>query len=407
MVNGTAHRVIICLALMILNCDFPYAPAPEPGIGSVKNNKVDTGTIGSGYLYSVNIGQQVCNPSVTRSPAYPSCMLWLGFTKMTVKIPDNMTGFDTMSIAMHDRLTILDTGNTVRWFLMRSAIDTKGELQCPEWSTHPDYIACLVGTINQPFSGWAVRLSDKQALKFCNRGLEEFSTPHLWLPDTAHSSSSVASSVTYDNNGLADKEFIFQFFGTKKVKFVYSLASKGGNIYLADYSVDSVVVPISLEKPSGKEGEQCASPLISPDGNWVAYHCYSNSAQGTQYSSYIQRLKPGSKPILIAEGASDPHWWVDIYNDNTYYIICTVTDGAYYCEYDFSDPSIESTGSAGSTLKIKLKGTYADVPEHVGALEVDEAAPDTLVRLPFKGGLSRDGYFLCTAYKFAYIMKLQ
>ena len=75
---------------------------------------------------------------------------------------------------------------------------------------------------------------------------------------------------------------------------------------------------------------------------------------------------------------------------------------------DFSDQSIENSGVAGATIKQRLKGTWKDAPGHVGALEPDgQVAADTLIRLPFKGGLSRDGYFLCTAYKYAYLLRLE
>ena len=92
----------------------------------------------------------------------------------------------------------------------------------------------------------------------------------------------------------------------------------------------------------------------------------------------------------------------------TTYIIYSITKGDYFSEYDFSDQSIENSGVAGATIKQRLKGTWKDAPGHVGALEPDgQVAADTLIRLPFKGGLSRDGYFLCTAYKYAYLLRLE
>lgn len=402
------RNVLLSLAglsvLMTGGCDFPYAPRQQPYPGT-DTTRIDTGAIGSGYLYPVNPGIQACNPSISQSDGFPACMLWLGFDAVSVKVPDTMTGYDPV-VEQHDRLTVVDTGNTVRWYIMRSTIDTRGEMQCPEWSTHPDYIACLLGMITQPYSGYAIRLSDKRFLKICDKRLEEFSTPHFWVPDSVVSTGAVAIP-TYDSTGFIKKEHIQQFFGTTRFRFVYTLPSKTGTLYYLDYSAAGDPTPVPLAKPPGKESWYCSSPLISPDGNWVTYHCFVNSNNGGFYSSYIQRLQPGSNAILIADATSDPHWWVDQFTKE-YYIVYTVTKGEYFCEYDFSDPVIEATGAAGATKKQHLMGSWMDGPEHMGGLFPDkDNAPYTLIRLPFKGGLSRDGYFLSTAYSFAYMMRLK
>jgi hypothetical protein len=279
-------------------------------------------------------------------------------------------------------------------------------LQCPEWSTHPDYIACLIGAISQPYSGYAARISDKKYLKVCNKNLEEFSTPHLWVADSSFGGGTVASPV-FDANGFIVKDQVRSFFGTTQCKFVYTLYNNGGTLYYVDYSADADPAPIPLRKPAGRVSWLCDSPLFSPDGNWIAFDCFENSTQGNYYSSYIQRLSPDSNPILISDMASDPHWWVDHYNNSEYSIVYTHTIGPYFSEFDFTDVSVGVSGGAGSTILRHLKGTWQDAPGFIGSLNLDDSyAPDTLVRLPFKGGLSSDGRFLCTAYEYAYIMRL-
>jgi hypothetical protein len=392
------------IVLLAAGCDFPYSPHQQPYPGA-DTTRTDTGAIGSGYLYPVNTGIQTCNPSISQSDVFLACMLWLGFNTLSVKVPDSMTGFDA-AVEQHDRLTVVDTSNTVRWYIMRKAIENKGEMQDPEWSTHPDYLACLIGTITQPYSGYAIRFSDKRFLKICDRRLEEASMPHFWVPDSVTSTGTVAEPA-FDTTGFIKKEHIKQFFGTTRFKFVYALPAKNGTLYYLDYSDDNDPLPVPLAKPAGKESWYCSSPLISPDGNWITYHCFVNSSQGGYYSSYIQRLQPGSKAVLVADAASDPHWWVDPFT-REYYIVYTVTNGEYFCEYDFSDPAVEANGVAGATKKKHLKGSWMDGPEHMGGLVPDEDnVPYTLVRLPFKGGLSRDGYYLSTAYSYAYLMRLK
>jgi hypothetical protein len=398
-----------CLAIALavtINCDLPYVPQRQPS-PNVIGKPDDTGTIGSGYLYQVNVNQQTCNPSVSQSASFPGCMLWLGFNALTVKIPPSVAGYDTATASQHDRLTISDTGNNVRWFIMRNEVDSRGELQDPEWSTHHDYIACLVGIKTEPFSGYAIRLSDKKVLKVNNSRLMEFSTPHFWLPDSIMSCGD-AAAPEWDSAGFATKATIQEFFGTTSLKFIYMLPDRGGALFYIDYSVDAPL-PVPLRKPEGRESWYAESPLISPDGNWVAYHVYQRGTEtnGDAYVSYVQRLQSDATPVLVAEKASDPHWWVDP-NTKTYYIVYSVTNGKYFSGYRYTDPGIEANGFAGATFKQQLRGSWVDGPAHMGGLEADpDVKPYTLVKLPFKGGLSRDGYFLATAYNFAYLMRLK
>ena len=404
-VSLAGHAIV--LFLLISGCQFPYNPQTQPSPVKERVERTDSGAIGTGSLYSVNSNEQACNPSISQNGNYAACMLWLGFDRISVKVPDSLSGYETTNIREHDRLTIIDTGNTVRWYVMLADLNRNGEFQCPEWSTHPDYIACLIGTITQPYSGYAVRLSDKKSLNIINKKLEEFSTPHFWLPDSAVHGGEVDAPV-YDTAGFIIKDQIQQFFGTTRFKFVYTLLQRGGALFYIDYSISGEPAPIPLKKPAGFESWYCHSPLISPDGGWVTYHCFPNSAQGAYYNCYLQRLSPDAQPILIAEKASDPHWWVDRNDNDHYYIVYTVTNGSYFSEHDYSDPLIEQSGDAGATLIQRLKGTWRDVPGFLGTLTPDEEqAPYTLIKLPFKGGLSRDGYFLCTAYKYAYFLHLK
>jgi hypothetical protein len=406
-IEGKKTVIVFFVFLLFLfsACQFPYNPQaqPSPIDNTVINH--DTGAIGTGYLYTVNRNQQACNPSISQSSVYPGCMLWLGFDRLSVNVPDNLNGYPT-TVITHDRLTICDTANVVQWYVMLSDFNKKGQFQCPEWSTHPDYIACLIGT--DPFSGYAIRISSRSALEVCTKKLDEFSTPHFWIPDTAVHGGVVDAPV-FNSNGFVVKEQVLQYFGTTQFKFVYTSTQRVGTLYYIDYSSSSGVdEPVPLKKPEGFENWYCQSPLISPDGGWVTYHCYANKTQGAAYRSYIQKLSSSSDPVLIADYASDPHWWIDRNNNDQFYIVYAVTPGTYFSEYDYSDPAIEKSGEAGATLIQRLKGTWRDVPSFIGTLAPDETyTPYTLIKLPFKGGLSRDGAYLCTAYKYAYLMKLK
>jgi hypothetical protein len=332
-------------------------------------------------------------------------MLFLGFDRLQVNVPAQFFDYQTSNVVMHDRLTVIDTTNTVTWYIMRDALDNSGDLQCPEWSTHYDYLACLVGHIGKSYSGYAVRFSDREVLKLCDNVMEEFSTPHFWLPATAGNGVSL-TNLSFKENGFIEKEHITSYFGTEEFKYVYTLPAQNGTLFFVDYTSNDAPQPRPLTKPQGRENWYCASPIISPDGGWIAFHCFTNATKGPLYSSYIQQLHPGSHPVLIAEGASDPHWWVDS-TTGSYHIIYTKTFNDYFTEYDFTDTTIETRLLSGCTLRQPLIGNENEQSLENPSLMVDNTSePDTLIRLPFKGGLSHDGRFLSTAYKYAYITKL-
>ena len=330
-------------------------------------------------------------------------MLWLGFYgELVLNVPATMPEYNTSGVKQHDRLTITDTTNTVQWYILQKEIPLK-EFQDPQWSTHPDYITTLGEDDAGNYDGYAIRISDKAFIKFCEDKMDIESTPHLWVPDSIISTGTVTTPV-YDTAGLIIKECIRQFFGTVNVKIAYSLDKNGLTIFYIDYN-DSTPRLIQIAKPADKATWDCESPIISPDGNWITFNCIADLYT---YHAYIQRLKPGTIPVLVSEGAADPKWWINTYEiGNPYYIIYTRINGSYVIAVNFTDPEVEKSGSAGFTMKQKLKGSYEDVPAHMG-LKVDESSPvETIARLPFKGGLSRNGRFLCTGYLYGYILHLK
>ncbi len=401
-----AITIFSCIAFLIFHCTWPYDPEKQPFPGTETTSQ----STASGILYSINLGQQTCNPSISPDMVnYPGCMLWLNFYGQLVVDTVNISGYTTDSVDQHDRITITDTGNNVRWYIMREELGITGitgQIQDPEWSTHPDYIACLGAETpdSAAWDGYAVRISDKAYLKFCEEQLISKSTPHLWLPDTV-SSDSIVTAPEYDvSTGFVKKQYVAQFFGTSNVKIVYALIKNGLTLYILDYN-DSVPKPVQLAKPAGKESWDCESPLISPEGNWVTYNC----APGvTTNSAFMQRLKTGSTPVLISDDAYEPHWWIDPVDPNqSYYIVFVTLTGIKVIDHDYTNPSVEATASAGTTRKRKLKGSAGDVPAHMGLKVEESSAVETITNLPFKGGLSPDGVYLCTGYSYTYMLMLQ
>lgn len=394
--------VTIFVSSLLLSCEWPYDPEkqdPPPDINS------NSQTLASGKLYLINPGMQTCNPSISQDLIhYPACMLWLGFEgSFVVKVLSQDTAYyHTSGISQHDRLTICDSSNTVRWYILRENLGIPNEIQDPEWSTHPDYITCLGKDNTNKWDCYVIRLSDKKFLKICENAMEEYSTPHIWLPDTCTNGSQNVIPIYDPVTGFVTKESIAQFFGTTKVKIVYTKPAAFYTLHYVDYE-DSIPAPRTLLKPEGKTDWKCEDPLFSPEGNWIAYNCYPDLDKN---DIYMQRVKQGSAPILLKEKAYEPHWWVDPNSSETYYVIYSVSDRKFIDgSIVFTNPEVEKTGSAGSTYKLKLRGSAGDVPAHMG-LTVDASSPQLLVNLPFNGGLSRDGVFICTGYSNTYILQL-
>lgn len=393
---------IILIILFTINCNWPYSPEmqPIPNSGPTPPPNTLIGTI-----HDINTKKQTCNPSISQDQVnFPGCILWLGFSgNLNVEIPSGMTGYDKNNVQQHDRLTISDTSNTVRWFIMRNDLGVSGHLQDPEWTSHPNYICCL-GEDNQneeQWDGFVMRLDDhKSFLQFCEDSLDIQSTPHLWIPDSATNGGTV-NTPTFDSSGFVSKNDIDEFFGTTEVKITF--VRDKFSLYFLDYS-ESSPVPVPLRKPVNKETWNIQSPLISPEGNWVTYSIFPDN--NTNHV-YIQRLDSNSTPVLISEAGFEPHWWIDpVDPTNPYYIVYTRINGNIVVQVDLTDPIFAKDGSAGATVKQRLRGSTGNVPAHMGLQVNHSFPPELLVNLPFKGGLSRDGMYLCTGYIYTYLIKL-
>lgn len=174
-----------------------------------------------------------------------------------------------------------------------------------------------------------------------------------------------------------NKDTIASFFNTTNVKIAYALNVENGHrtVYFIDFNTPTPA-PVKLIKPAGMENIDADSPLISPDGTFVAYSLIT----GTIHGAYIQKLDATALPVLVASNGTEPHWWKDsagqvyvIYSDE--YLVNNI--GTDVGHHTFRQKvSLSSNGS--------LQGTA-----------------DTLAPYSMNGGLSKDGRYLCTGYKYA------
>lgn len=386
----------------ISGCNFLYSPdkGPSVDVGGGGGTVSDFGTV-----YSINTGKQICNESVTRDTVrFPACMLWLNFSdELKVNVPTTMETRwgDKLHALQHDRLTITDTSNTVKWFIHKKEIGQYGQLQDPEWSTHPDYIVFLASNYTYTdWSGLVIRPSDNKTLTLIKDSLIEQSSPHLWT--VGSNSSGIPDTSTWNSNtGIIDTSSISQYFGTRSVKYIYALRQNGSlALRYIDFNTNTPT-SIPLSKPAKRENWNAESPSISPDGKWVLYQMYETV---TYYECYLQALKEGSTPILIASGATDPRWWTHPSDSTQNYIIYTRLASDYFVKEDLALPEV-ANGSAGRTYKQKIKLYSPDLPSH--ASYSLEGSAIELAPLPFKGGLSPDGKFLATGFAHAFMLMLK
>ena len=398
------HPFIIlasCTAVLV-QCDFVYSPEPAYSVVT-SDNTTDNSSIDAGTVYPVNGSRQICNPSMAPGGPYNGCMLWLNFGgDLNVRVPSGMSGYasDREHVHQHDRLTVSDTANTVRWFMMRDELGVAGQLQDPEWSTDADYVICL-GDRNKDgkWSIYVIRLSDREFLRVGDNNVQELSTPHLWIAPSAISGGSAAApSYPAGRGGFADSVSVNSFFGTDSVIISWAF-EKNGILALnyIDYAA-AEVNPVSLPKPDGRGDWDCESPLISPDGQWILFNCLR---QGS-YESYLQRLDQRTSPILLAANAVDPHWWIHP-EFMTVNVVYATLKGDYFVKEEYTDPSL-SNGAIGTTCKQEIRIASGNLPNHASYSAVGR--PSLIVNLPFKGGMSADGRFIGTGYGYGFILSL-
>ena len=117
------------------------------------------------------------------------------------------------------------------------------------------------------------------------------------------------------------------------------------------------------------------SPLISPDGTYIAYDTYPSTL------SYLQAISGGARKMLTANPAFAPHWYHDGSNLNV--ITCSMTD-----------PTMP--GGPGYTQIQQVDSSYN--PSGTPAMFWSSRAMDA--------GITPDGKWLGEAYKYSYCVDL-
>ncbi|MGD9202676.1 MAG: hypothetical protein PVI26_14030 [Chitinispirillia bacterium] len=394
--------VSIMVGCFLISCG--YSPEQYVPITSGEEEKV-TQTTGD-RVHSINTDNQICNSSISQDTVnFKGAMLWLGFFKLNVKkAPDE---YDLSKIDQHDRLTITNYKNEVVWFLMKNSVpEIECEFQDPEWSAHPAYLSTLGqhkdgdGSCDEDiYSSYAIRTSDKEVLMINKRKANNSATPHFWVdPSVKGSDGGKVTSASHDDKGFIDSKSLEEYFGTKNVKVAWADREDGLTIYWADYSSGKIVIK-KVQKPEDRKGWNAESPLFSPDGRFITFNLYKTQEN---YECWVQELTDGATPVKISDVGMDPRWWKDPWDGKTYIIYAKRNGLAYTVTEELDDQSLLVSGELGGTYRREFDTT----PNKPRALRT--IGEETLIiNLPFKGGLSPDGKFMCTGTSTAYMLELK
>ncbi len=161
----------------------------------------------------------------------------------------------------------------------------------------------------------------------------------------------------------------------QNVKLAYTILEGSRWIYYVDFS-DTAPMPVKLKKPAEKKNLHADSPIISPDGSFVAYYLTQG---GSIDGAYIQKLDPSSEPVLIAANGTEPHWWINSLGET--FII-------------YSDKK-----QIAAPLSIGKGKTYKQKVMLSGNGSLSEEPPADIAPYPMNGGLSQNGQILCTGYE--------
>lgn len=392
-------KLLLPLGLLALTLMACYSPEPFEAEYSDESSNTDT-SAEMGKIYSLNGGKQTCNPSASQDTVnYPASMLWLNFSgTLNVNAPDS--GFTLKKVLQHDRLTVSDTANNVKWYLVRDTSAGECQFQDPEWSTHPNFIVALRGydvdgskaCENLDYGIFAVRMSDKKKFWFDKKGIPEEATPHLWVGEPDDGFKEYGDSSTVEG-----------FFGSDKVILTY--VDKNQNIVVARYGTLEKGKPqtFKLKKPSNRKNWKIDSPLISPNGWYVVYNMYENS---TTWEAYLQYINEDSEPFKIERTKdmmsepAQPHWYKIEYN--LFVVWSEFPAGSQMLnKNDLTKTSVQN-GSVGRTVMRGMRSFPKTNDESVGW----DGNGVEIAPVPMTGGITPDGKFLATGTNPAYLLKL-
>jgi hypothetical protein len=392
-------KLLLPLGLLALTLMACYSPEPFEAEYSDESSNTDT-SAEMGKIYSLNGGKQTCNPSASQDTVnYPASMLWLNFSgTLNVNAPDS--GFTLKKVLQHDRLTVSDTANNVKWYLMRDTSAGECQFQDPEWSTHPNFIVALRGydvdgskaCENLDYGIFAVRMSDKKKFWFDKKGIPEEATPHLWVGEPDDGFKEYGDSSTVEG-----------FFGSDKVILTY--VDKNQNIVVARYGTLEKGKPqtFKLKKQSNRKNWKIDSPLISPNGWYVVYNMYENS---TTWEAYLQYINEDSEPFKIERTKdmmsepAQPHWYKIEYN--LFVVWSEFPAGSQMLnKNDLTKTSVQN-GSVGRTVMRGMRSFPKTNDESVGW----DGNGVEIAPVPMTGGITPDGKFLATGTNPAYLLKL-
>jgi hypothetical protein len=184
---------------------------------------------------------------------------------------------------------------------------------------------------------------------------------------------------------VTDRSEVSAFVKMPAETYSFKLTFVSNNdVYIIDYRTlivdqktgQSQPKALRIKKDPLKSGWTPDSPLLSPDGNLVAYFLRANVK--TQ-AAYVQPVSEDAEPIEVASQGSDPHFWQD--STGKLYLI--------YSDLFLTVRNSLPTLTGYSTFRQQIDPATGAL---IGGRTV-------AVDKPLNGGMSRNGRYICTGYQ--------
>lgn len=292
--------------------DFPFKSgmSPDRKFLGTSYGEVYLYNIGSRKAYRLQAGVQGCNSSVSLDTVnFPGCQAFMPFAGPSYLFnPDSIPGTREY-FEMNDRVVIADTSNSMKWTIHKSQFDSVDEIQDPEWTTHPEFM-CLIGGKRKPrisnfdWSGYLIRIKDKQNLRIVSNRMIEISDPHVWIGGNRVERSS--APLTFDTNGVTSYAAVTGFTGFSEARVAYMLRDNFARSFIrviiyqsGDAKTADLVTPDSLANGAIQDLR------FSPDGKYIAFTWWNRSTLTP--SSCVVNIETSRFQILHRNSMA-PYW---------------------------------------------------------------------------------------------------
>lgn len=313
----TTHLFSVADSLKEIGCpriivDFPFkgGMSPDRKFLGTSYSQVYLYNVDTRKAYQLQVGVQGCNSSISLDTnSFPGCQAFMPFAGPLYLFNPDLAPGQTEYFDMNGIVVIADTSNTMKWSIHKGQFDSVDQIQDSEWTTHPEFL-CLLGGKRKlgiqiyDWSGYLIRIRDKQSLRIVSNGMIEQSDIHVWVGGNRMNRSFAPS--TFDSNGMNSYAAVTSFVGFSEAKVAYMLRDNFARSFIRVVTYQSGDVEIAdLVSPTFLENGEIQDLLFSPDGKYIASTWFDRSTFIP--SSCVVNIE-NSRFQIIRRNSMAPHW---------------------------------------------------------------------------------------------------